>query len=187
MAPAKLQPALLAGVAIGVLSALPVVNIVNFCCCAWVVFGGALAVYLMQQNHPAPVSAGDGAIVGLGAGAFGAVIGSILSIPLSMAMGPFQAQMIERVMQGAQDMPPEVRSILEQMQSNMTTGAMIGIGFIISLLFSLCFYSIFGLLGGLLGAVMFKKNAPPPPPPPPPPLGGFDQPSFTPPPPPTVT
>ena len=164
MSPAKLQPALFGGVAIGVLSALPVVNILNFCCCAWVVFGGALAVYLMQQNHPAPVSTGDGAVVGLMAGAIGAVVGSILGIPIAMAMGPFQADMLERVMEGARDLPPEVQAIFEQMRGSMTTGAAIGIGFIFSLLFSLCFYSIFGLLGGLLGSVMFRKNAPPPPP-----------------------
>jgi hypothetical protein len=164
MGPAKLQPAVFGGVAIGVLSALPVVNLLNFCCCAWVVFGGALAAYLMQQNHPAPISAGDGAVVGLMAGAIGAVLGSLLAIPITLAMGPFQADMIERVLQGTQDLPPEVRSIFEQMRSGMGTGAVIGIGLIFSLLFSLCFYSIFGLLGGLLGGVMFKKNAPPPPP-----------------------
>lgn len=184
MGPAKLQPALLGGVAIGVLSALPVVNLANFCCCAWVVSGGALAVYLMQQNHPAPVSAGDGAIAGLMAGAIGAVIGTVLSIPVALAMGPFQAQMIERVLQGTQDMPPEVRSIFEQMRSGIGSGAALGIGFIFSLFFSLCFYSIFGLLGGLLGAVMFRKNTPPPPPPFAP-TGGFEPPPpFAPPPPP---
>ena len=59
MAPAKLQPALLGGVTIGVLSALPVINLAN-CCCAWVLFGGALAAYLMQQNHPEPIMIGDG-------------------------------------------------------------------------------------------------------------------------------
>ena len=69
MTPPKLQPALLAGVAIGVLSSLPVVNLANVCCCAWVIFGGGLAAYLMQQNHPAPIEAGDGALVGLLAGA----------------------------------------------------------------------------------------------------------------------
>jgi hypothetical protein len=165
MSPAKLQPAMFGGVAIGVLSALPVVNIVNFCCCAWVVFGGALAVYLMQQNHPAPVSTGDGAVVGLMAGAIGAVVGSLLAIPIALAMGPFQADMIERVLEGTRDLPPEVQSIFEQMRGNMMGGAAIGIGFfMIGLLFSLCFYSIFGLLGGLIGSVMFRKNAPPPPP-----------------------
>ncbi|HUE85524.1 MAG TPA: hypothetical protein VMO26_05550 [Vicinamibacterales bacterium] len=178
MVPAKLQPALLAGVAIGVLSALPVVNIVNLCCCAWVVAGGALAAHLMQQNHPAPINAGDGAIVGLLAGAIGAVFGTVLSIPIAMMMGPFQVQMMERVLQGAEDMPAEVRSIFEQLQGGMG-GAALGIGFIFSLFFSLFFYSVFGLFGGLLGALMFRKDAPPPAPPSP----GFEPPTFNPPPP----
>ena len=179
MPPAKLQPALLGGLAIGVLTSLPVVNIVNLCCCAWVVFGGALAAYMMQQNHPAPVNAGDGAIVGLMSGAVGAVIGSIISIPIAMAMGPYQVEMMERILESSRDLPPEVRAWFEQWRSGMMTGAAIGIGFIFSVIFSLVVYSIFGLFGGLLGALMFKKNTPPPPPPP---VSGFEPPSFTPPP-----
>ncbi len=89
IAPAKTQPALLGGVAIGVLSALPVINIAN-CCCAWILFGGALAAYLMQQNHPEPVDAGDGAIVGLLAGVVGAFVWLVLFIPLTLIMAPFQ-------------------------------------------------------------------------------------------------
>lgn len=181
MNPSKLQPALLGGLAIGVLSALPVINIANFCCCAWVVFGGGLAAYLMQQNHPAPIAAGDGAIVGLMAGAIGAVVGSALAIPISLALGPFQSEILDRILSGTQEMPPEVRSIFEQMRGGMGSGMMVGAAFIFSLLFSLFFYSLFGLLGGILGAVLFRKNAPPPPPPPP---YGFEPPTFTPPPPP---
>ena len=180
MVPAKLQPALLGGVAIGVLSALPVINIVNLCCCAWVVAGGALASHLMQQNHPAPVNAADGAIVGLLAGAIGALVGTVLSVPIALMLGPFQVQMMERILQGAQDMPPEVRSIFEQMQGGIGGAAAMGIGFVFSLFFSLFFYSIFGLFGGLLGALLFRKDAPPPPPPPTP---GFTPPTFNPPPP----
>lgn len=180
MNPAKLQPALLGGVAIGVLSALPVVNIGNFCCCAWVLLGGALAAYLMQQNHAAPIAAGDGALVGLMAGAIGAVVGSVLAIPISMAMGPFQMQILDRVMETSRDMPPEVRSLLEQLRGGMGGAAMIGAAFIFSLIFTLFFYSIFGLLGGLMGAMMFRKNLPPPPPPVQ--GGGFAPPTFTPPP-----
>jgi hypothetical protein len=176
MGPAKLQPALLGGVAIGVLSSLPFVNIVNMCCCAWVVFGGALAAYLMQQNHAAPIDAGDGAIVGLLAGVIGAIIGSVVSIPIAMAMGPFQMQMMERVLETAQDMPPELREWFEQWQTGLASGAAIGIGFIFSVLFSLFFYSIFGLVGGLLGAVLFRRNAPPPS------TGGYEAPRFNPPP-----
>ena len=65
MTASKTQPALLGGLFIGVLSALPVVNLGNCCCCLWVVAGGALAVYLLQQNDPAPVSTADAATVGL--------------------------------------------------------------------------------------------------------------------------
>ena len=69
-APLKLQPALFGGLFIGVLSALPIINIGN-CCCLWVIGGGVLATYLMQQNHPYPISAADGALVGLLAGLIG--------------------------------------------------------------------------------------------------------------------
>jgi hypothetical protein len=179
MNPSKLQPALLGGVAIGVLSSLPVISIGNACCCAWVVFGGALAAYLMQQNHPAPVNAGDGAVVGLLAGVFGAIFGSVLSIGVSLMAGPYQAQIIDWVLNSARDLPPEARNVLEEMRGGVMGTALAGIGFIVGLLFSLVVYSIFGLLGGLLGAVMFKKPLPPPPPPP----GGFSPASFTPPPP----
>jgi hypothetical protein len=39
----KLQPALIGGLVTGVLSALPFVNILNACCCLWVVTGGVVA------------------------------------------------------------------------------------------------------------------------------------------------
>jgi hypothetical protein len=184
MTPSKLQPALLGGVAIGVLSALPVVNVVNFCCCAWVIGGGVLAAYLMQQNHPQPVSAGDGVVVGLMAGAIGAVTASVLAIPISLAMGPFQVEMLERVLESARDMPPEVRTMLEQLRGGVGGAAVAGIGFVFALIFSLFFYSIFGLVGGLVGALMFRKNVPPPPPPSFVPPTFTQPPSFGPPPPP---
>ena len=178
MSPSKLQPAILGGVAIGVLSSLPIVNLVNVCCCAWVIAGGALAAYLMQQNHPLPISAGDGAIVGLMAGAVGAVVGTLIAIPIAMLMGPLQAGFLEGLLENTNDLPPEARNILEQMRGGMMGGAVAGIGFIITMFFSLCIYSVFGLLGGLLGATMFKKNTPPPAPPV---DSGFNPPTFTPP------
>ena len=91
--PPKLQPALFGGLFIGVLSALP---LVSACCCLWMIAGGALAVYLMQQNHPYPITAADGALVGLLAGLIGGVVGTFISIPVQMMMGPFQQQLLER-------------------------------------------------------------------------------------------
>ena len=164
MTPAKLQPALLGGVTIGVLSALPVINLAN-CCCAWILFGGALAAYLMQQNHPEPIQTGDGAIVGLLAGVIGAFVWVIVSVPISVAMAPFQSEMAARAMRDAAAMAPELRAIFE----NMSGAPAIGIGLVFGFFVMLCVSTVFGLIGGLFGALMFKKNQPPVIPPPIPP------------------
>ncbi len=176
-----IQPALLGGVAMGVLSALPIINIAN-CCCAWILFGGGLAAYLMQQGRPTPISVGDGALVGLLAGAIGAIVWTIVSIPLHAILMPWQTAMMSSAMSNAGDVPPEVREFIESMQAGPAMGVAAVAGFFIAL----CVCSFFGMIGGLFGALIFKKDAPPPPPPPPqvPFGGGYQPPTFTPPPPP---
>ena len=153
MAPAKIQPALIGGVAIGVLSALPVINLAN-CCCAWVIFGGGLAAYLMQQNHPEPITIGDGAIVGLMAGVIGAFVGGLLSVLLNLVLGSFNnfAQMVL----SNPELPPEFRRLMEEFGS----GAVLGVGFILFFIASVVVCAVFGLLGGMFGALMFRKNPP---------------------------
>lgn len=169
-----MQPALLGGLVIGVLSALPIINLAN-CCCAWVLLGGGLAAYLMQQGRSQRVTAGEGALVGLMAGAIGAGVWALLSVPLHALLGPFQAGMIERALQSAADMPPEVRSWLESLRE----GAVLGVAWVLSVVFTLVVDSFFGMLGGVLGALFFAKDEPPPPPVPDP---AFAPPDFQPPP-----
>jgi hypothetical protein len=153
----RLQPAVLGGLFIGVLSALPLVSAGNCCCCLWVVSGGALAAYLRQQNLPFQITASEGAIVGLFAGLIGGVATTILSIPMEMAMGPFQQQIMERVLSSNPDFPPEMRDMMERT-------AMGTAGIALKLVVNLVTGVVFGLLGGLLGAAIFKKTPPPPPP-----------------------
>src|SRR5437016_14608381 len=102
----KLQPALFGGLFIGVLSALPIVNIGN-CCCLWVIGGGMLATYLMQQNYPYPITAADGALVGLLARLIGGVLGALLSIPIEMALGPFTRHLMQRILASNPAIPSE--------------------------------------------------------------------------------
>ena len=68
---ARFQPALLGGLFIGVLSALPVIGAFNVCCCLWVITGGLLTTYLEQQNTPKPIETSAAALSGLIAGAVG--------------------------------------------------------------------------------------------------------------------
>jgi hypothetical protein len=154
----RLQPAFFGGLFIGVLSALPFVNMANCCCCLWAISGGVLATYLRQQNSRYQVPAAEGALVGLMAGAIGGVIYVVLSLALMPILGPMQQQMFEGIMRGQEDLPPEFREMFENMGS-MT--AMVGVMHV----FTAIIYTVFGLLGGLLGVALFKKDAPPPPPP----------------------
>src|SRR5262245_44649659 len=121
-APNRIQPAVYAGLAIGVLSALPLVNLGNCVCCLWIVGGGAMAAYLMQQNHPYPIQAADGALVGMIAGLIGGAVCGLISIPLALAMGPMQQRIMERVLANP-DMPPEMRSMMENMTRSGVMGA----------------------------------------------------------------
>ena len=54
-----MMPALLGGLFIGVLSALPIVGICN-CCCLWIVGGGVLAAYLAAAESPGVADAVTG-------------------------------------------------------------------------------------------------------------------------------
>ena len=111
----------------------------------------------MQQNHPEPITIGDGAIGGLLAGLIGAVIYVIVAVPFTMLLGPMQQQMIDAVLDTGQDFPPELQRLLRSMG---TSSAWIAFDFV----FRLITGTIFGTIGGVIGAAIFKRNPPPPPP-----------------------
>jgi hypothetical protein len=171
----RLQPALWGGVFIGVLSALPLVSAGNCCCCLWVLIGGALAAYLRQQNTPFQITASEGALVGLIAGAIGGVIQTLLSIPFEMMAGPMQQQIMDRVLSANPDVDPQVREMMENLAANSAGFRVVG------MLITVIVDTVFGLFGGLLGVAIFKKNVRPAPP-----AGTIDIPSspLAPPPPP---
>ena len=150
----KHQPALLGGVFIGVLSALPYVNAAN-CCCLWVIGGGVLVVYLQQQASPTPVATGDAAIGGLIAGAIGGFISTVAQALLMRATGPM---ILEEMRNQSAQMPPEVMAWMERLFS----GSGIGVAMI---LMAICIpvFAIFAMLGSFLGLAIFRKKMPPQP------------------------
>lgn len=161
MRASKLQPALLGGVVIGVLSALPVISMGNCLCCLWVILGGVVATYLLQQAQPTAVEAADGAIVGVLAGLVGAVVATLVAIPIQMVMGPMSSDALQRILdQSGGDMPSGVREALEAATRGGVGGAIMFMGLIVNLFVN----AIFGAIGGLLGTVIFKPTMPPPPP-----------------------
>lgn len=146
----------------GVLSALPLISAGNVCCCLWVICGGLLAAYLLQQNQAEPIAPGDGAVVGLLAGLIGAFVQAVVSIPINLLIGPMERAMVQRFVEMAGNMPPEVREMFERYNNpEGPAAAYFIIGKIFALLFWLCVGAVFSTIGGLLGALIFKKNLPP--------------------------
>jgi hypothetical protein len=147
----------------GVLSALPLVNTLNVCCCLWVVSGGLVAAYVLQQNQSAPITAGDGALVGFLAGITGALVMFLVSIPISFLVAPMERAMVQRALGMAGNMPPEIRQILENYGEPRTDLGLIGqfVIRIVGLFIFLIVGAVFSTLGGLLGSALFRKSAPP--------------------------
>ena len=161
MPSSKLQPALLGGLLLGVLSALPLVNLANGCCCLWVLAGGALAAYLLQRGQSAPISSSDGALVGFGAGLIGAVVWQVLTVPVMLVMAPIQNRLIERLLD-AGDLPENVRQVFQTLRENSGFSLR---RFVLGGFFTLMVSLVFSTLGGLIGAALFRTKVEPPPPP----------------------
>jgi len=145
------QAVLLGGLFIGVLSALPIINLAN-CCCLWILGGGAIAAYFAQQQ-PGPFGLMDGARVGFRAGVFGAVVWLLASSLVDVVVAPLQQSAADFMLRGATDIPPDVRSWLENIGNSASLPARMIIGFF----FQLFLAAPFAALGGLLGAAIFGR------------------------------
>ena len=150
---ARFQPALLGGLFIGVLSALPVINFAN-CCCLWVICGGMLAVYLQQQASPVPIETSSAALSGLIAGAIGGVINSIAGIIMFRLFGGDSQQAIEQALSSIPNMPPETAEWIR----GLTQGPGLAL---MSMVVTVPLYAVFGMLGALLGLAFFRKKITP--------------------------
>jgi hypothetical protein len=153
----KLQPALLGGLVLGVLSALPIVSMGNACCCLWVVAGGMTAAYLLQNSQGAPITSGDGAAVGFLAGVVGAIVWQALAVPVTILMGPIQERLLERMLNTG-DLPDNVRQVFETLRQNAGFSV---VRFVLGGVFTLFVSVIFSTVGGVVGAALFRRKVPP--------------------------
>jgi hypothetical protein len=146
----KLKPALLGGLIVGLLSAIP---FINYCCCIWAIGGGAVAGFLYIKSSPTPVPTGDGAIVGALAGVVGALIYLIIGLPIAFVFGA--AEMEAQLARSGVELPFSGTLLL-------VFGGLIA---------ALCLL-VLATLGGLLSIPIFEKRKDGMPPPPPPATGG---------------
>jgi hypothetical protein len=166
----KTRAAVIGGVALGLLSAIPPISFANICCCVWVLGGGALAAYLYMQRTSSAVTLAEGAQLGASAGAVGTVVAHAIGIPLGLLLGdPFNRLLVRMVENFSPQQADEVRRQLEIAQAQTFVQKLpVILG---SLLLNTIVYIAFATLGGLLAIRLFEKrrssvsDAPPPPPP----------------------
>jgi hypothetical protein len=153
----KLKPALLVGIALGlllvstgVLSLVTRVGGIGCCNCLWPVVGGLLATLWYIKSSPVPAGVGDGAQIGLVTGLVGGLIELVIIIPVQIFSG--NIQMAEA----------QIRQVMPDFPlSGIALAVIVSIiGFVIFLVLS--------LIGGLIAVPIFEKRkgdstAPPPP------------------------
>ncbi|HTP79908.1 MAG TPA: hypothetical protein VMM57_05840 [Bacteroidota bacterium] len=185
--PNKLRPALLAGAVIGAISGVPGLNLINCCCCAGILFGGALAYYLYLQEYrtlPAPSDPqyriwvgtipvdirlapepSDALILGIIAGIVGAVTASLLQGFITLIFGPLEAEFVKKMALRVFDYLEKGGSVpagaldqaRDQLDESLREAITFG-GFLRGLLFTLILYPIFSMLGGLIGYGLFGRK-----------------------------
>jgi hypothetical protein len=187
-APSMLKATLIGGSAAGFVAAIPIVGALNCFCCCLIIGGGFLAAFLYSlecKKTGTEFRAGQGALVGLLAAVFYALVNSLVggAIQLALGMGIDQASedVFEMMEQFGGEVPPEAEQVLE-----FLSGAPILLLVVMSFFITLCIAAIFSTIGGLIGGAVFKVEPPAPAPPAAPPVAPTPgPPSDTPPSPPS--
>jgi hypothetical protein len=171
--PSKQRAALFGGLVIGLVSGVPGLSLLNYCCCcAGILFGGALAVHLYNKEltpEMPPLESSDVLIVSVIAGIIGAAAATLIGGVVTVFFGNVDMAILQGIMnkvidklagQGAmpQNSIDEMQTMMDRaMQEKLTIGTVLS-----SLVFDLIIYPIFSMLGGLIGFGIFgkKKNSP---------------------------
>jgi hypothetical protein len=132
----KMKPALLGGLVVGLLSAIP---ILNYCCCIWGIGGGGLAGFLYIKDSPTPVKPGDGAMIGAMAGVIGGLIYLLVGVPIAYFTGA--AAMEEAFARSGVQVP--------------ITGPLL---FLLAGLVGAVILIVLSVIGGLLAIPIFEKR-----------------------------
>lgn len=155
-----LQPALIGGLSLGLLSSIPIVNLGNCVCCMWVIGGGALAAGLLGQQHPRgprAVTYGDGAFVGVLSGFVGAVIATLLSIPLRLFASETireQQESLERLL----DQAPEIEGSLRELILRMLSPEISPLTLLVTFFQYLLPFALFAMIGGILFVAILGRQ-----------------------------
>jgi hypothetical protein len=128
----------------------------------WVLGGGGLAAYMLSKQQPGRrLTYGDGAFAGVLSGLFGAIIYTILSIPIKIVMAPVlrsQQQQFEEMLRNIPEMEAWLRDLVMKAVSPEVSIA----GVLFTFFSNLITDALFAMIGGIITvAILQKRGAPP--------------------------
>jgi len=152
-----LKPSLIGGLALGVLSAIPYILMVNVLCCFWVLGGGGLTTWLLNQQRPGGLKYGDGAFGGVFSGLIGAFVATLISIPVQMlTLTPERVAQVQAQFDQVPQMPPAMREAMLQFLTpgfNLTRT-------LFGLVFNMILFGLFAMIGGILTVAIVGRKKP---------------------------
>lgn len=152
-----IQPALAGGMFLGLFSSLPFISAGNCICCMWVLGGGGLAALLLTKQRPSGIAYGDGAFVGVLSGLFGAVVATLVSIPVRILSARFFSSQRQAMEDALREIGAEgpLRDLMLRVASPDITVETLLFTFFMNLLL----FSLFAMIGGILTVAILNKQA----------------------------
>jgi hypothetical protein len=112
---------------------------------------------LSKEQPGRRLTYGDGAFAGVLSGLFGAIIYTILSIPIKIISAPFlrsQQEQFEQMLRNMPELEEPLRDLLMRMMSAEVSVTTVVLTFISNLIT----YALFAMIGGILMVAILQKR-----------------------------
>ena len=166
--PSKLVPVLIGGVAMAVVSAIPLINLINCACCAGIMGSAILGVWFHKKNFGPqdPFTMGTGTLIGTLSGLVGGALYTIVQlVELGFFSSNFQESFNSQMNVALEEMAntpnatPEMLETTKQvMESLASTPVLLALAVFA---ITVALFTMFGALGGLIGGAIFKTKPAP--------------------------
>lgn len=163
--PKKLNSTLIGGILMGVITGLPIISMLNTCCCCGgVMLCGLISLYLYKKefkDETIHLESSDALIIGVVTGLFGALFCNLIGVVSYLIFGNIDEEMVikalewlkTRIPQAAEQIDEKLYTLQQSIDEGLTMKKVI-----FNVFFNVIFFPIFAMLGALIGYGIFRTK-----------------------------